>query len=45
MVPVGFVTGYGAQSFDQMRLRLENADSSGEWVEMGPFTIKGEFRH
>lgn len=40
-VPVGFVTGFGPSSFDQMRLRLENADSTDQWVETGPFVIAG----
>jgi hypothetical protein len=40
-VPVGFVTGFGPLSSDQVRLRMENADSSDQWVEAGPFTITG----
>jgi len=40
-VPVGFVTGFGPSSSDQIRLRLENADSTDQWVETGPFVIKG----
>jgi hypothetical protein len=40
-VPVGFVTGFGPSSSDQMRLRLENADSTDQWVETGPFVITG----
>jgi len=40
-VPVGFVTGFGLSSSNQMRLRLENADSTDQWVETGPFVITG----
>jgi hypothetical protein len=40
-VPIGFVTGFGIPSADNVRLRLENADSSDQWVEAGPFTITG----
>lgn len=40
-VPVGFVTGFGPSSSDQVRLRLENADSTDQWVETGPFVITG----
>jgi len=40
-VPVGFVTGFGPSSSNQMRLRLENADSTDQWVETGPFVITG----
>jgi hypothetical protein len=41
-VPVGFVTGFGVASSDQVRLRLEAADSAGQsYVETGPFTIAG----
>jgi hypothetical protein len=40
-VPVGFVTGFGPTSSDQVRLRLENADSTDQWVETGPFVITG----
>ena len=40
-VPAGFVTGFGPSSSDQMRLRLENADSVDQWVETGPFVIAG----
>lgn len=40
-VPVGFVTGFGPSSSDQIRLRLENADSTDQWVETGPFVITG----
>ena len=40
-VPVGFVTGFGVTSFDQVRLRLEQADSAGRYVEAGPFTVVG----
>ena len=40
-VPVGFVTGFGPSSSDQMRLRLENADSTDQRVETGPFVIAG----
>jgi len=40
-VPVGFVTGFGPPSSDQVRLRLENADSPGQWVEAGPFVVRG----
>jgi hypothetical protein len=40
-VPLGFVTGFGASSSDQMRLRMTNADSADEWVETGPFVIRG----
>ena len=40
-VPVGFVTGFGPSSSDQVRLRLENADSTDQWVETGPFVIRG----
>ena len=38
-VPVGFVTGFGPSSSNQVRLRLENADSTDQWVETGPFVI------
>lgn len=44
-VPVGFVTGFGPASSDQIRLRLENADSTDQWVETGPFVITGASRH
>ena len=40
-VPVGFVTGFGVKSLDQVRLRLEQADSAGRYVEAGPFTVTG----
>src|ERR1041385_5934477 len=40
-VPIGFVTGFGVPSSDQMRLRLEYADSLDQWVETGPFIIIG----
>jgi hypothetical protein len=40
-VPVGFVTDFGPSSSNQVRLRLENADSSDQWVETGPFVITG----
>lgn len=40
-VPIGFVTGFGPPSSDQIRLRLENADSTDQWVETGPFVITG----
>jgi hypothetical protein len=40
-VPIGFVTGFGVPSSDQMRLRLEYADSLDQWVETGPFIISG----
>jgi hypothetical protein len=40
-VPIGFVTGFGVSSSDQMRLRLEYADSLDQWVETGPFIITG----
>ena len=40
-VPVGFVTGFGVPSSNQMRLRLEYADSLDQWVETGPFIITG----
>ena len=40
-VPIGFVTGFGPSSSDQIRLRLENADSTDQWVETGPFVIRG----
>jgi hypothetical protein len=40
-VPVGFVTGFGPSSSNQIRLRLENADSADQWVETGPFVITG----
>jgi len=40
-VPIGFVTGFGPFSSNQIRLRLENADSTDQWVETGPFVITG----
>jgi hypothetical protein len=40
-VPVGFVTGFGVASSDQVRLRLEDADSAGHYVETRPFTVGG----
>ena len=40
-IPVGFVTGFGVASSDQVRLRLEDADSAGNNVEAGPFTVNG----
>ncbi|MES2306476.1 MAG: hypothetical protein V4558_13290 [Gemmatimonadota bacterium] len=40
-VPIGFVTGFGPASSDQIRLRLENADKPSEWVETGRFVIVG----
>lgn len=40
-VPIGFVTGFGPSSSDQVRLRLENADSADQWVETGSFVITG----
>jgi hypothetical protein len=43
-VPVGFVTGFGVASSDQVRLRLEDADSAGHYVEAGPFTVGGTGR-
>lgn len=44
-VPAGFVTGFGPPSSDQVRLRLENTDSSAQWIETGPFTIRGHPAH
>lgn len=41
-VPIGFVTGFGPASSDQVRLRLENADSTDQWVETGPFVVTGQ---
>jgi len=38
-VPVGFVTGFGITSSDQVRLRLEDADSAARYVDAGPFTV------
>jgi len=38
-VPVGFVTGFGIRSSDQVRLRLEDADSAALYVDAGPFTV------
>lgn len=43
-VPVGFVTGFGPASSDQIRLRLENARNPDQWTEAGPFTITGATR-
>jgi len=40
-VPIGFVTGFGPSSSNQVRLRLENADSTDQWVQTGPFVITG----
>lgn len=40
-VPLGFVTGFGPASSDQIRLRMTNSDDVNEWVETGPFVIKG----
>lgn len=40
-VPIGFVTGFGITSSDQVRLRLEDADSAGRFVDAGPFTVAG----
>ena len=40
-VPIGFVTGFGPFSSNQIRLRLENADSTDQWVETAPFVITG----
>jgi hypothetical protein len=40
-VPIGFVTGFGPRSSNQIRLRLENADSTDQWVESKPFVITG----
>ena len=40
-VPIGFVTGFGPSSSNQIRLRLENADSTDQWVDTGPFVITG----
>ncbi len=40
-IPVGFVTGFGVASSDQVRLRLEDADSAGYYVEASPFTVRG----
>jgi hypothetical protein len=40
-VPIGFVTGFGPQSSNQIRLRLENADSTDQWVESKPFVVTG----
>jgi hypothetical protein len=43
-VPVGFVTGFGLSASNQVRLRLENADSTDQWVETGPFVVTGADR-
>jgi hypothetical protein len=43
-VPSGFVTGFGVASSDQVRLRLEEADSAEHFVEAGPFTVRGAGR-
>lgn len=40
-IPVGFVTGFGVASSDQVRLRLENAANPDQWTEAGPFTVTG----
>jgi hypothetical protein len=42
-VPLGFVTGFGPSS-SRVRLRLENADSTSQWVETEPFVITGAQR-
>lgn len=41
-VPVGFVTGFGPASDDQIRMRLENARNPDQWTETGPFTVVGK---
>ncbi len=38
-IPVGFVSGFGVGSSDQVRLRLENAANPDQWTEVGPFTV------
>jgi hypothetical protein len=43
-VPIGFVTGFGPLSSNQVRLRLENADSIEQWAQTGPFVITGARR-
>ncbi|MEO5798279.1 MAG: hypothetical protein ABIZ70_03870 [Gemmatimonadales bacterium] len=40
-VPIGFVTGFGPTSSDQVRLRLENADDPNDWVDSDRFVIIG----
>ena len=42
-VPSGFVTGFGPPSAE-VWLRLENADSSLQWVEAGPLVVTGASR-
>lgn len=41
-IPVGWVTGFGIASADNVRLRLENADDPSQFVDSAPFTVKGE---
>ena len=40
-IPMGFVTGFGISSSDQVRLRMENARDPNQWTEAGPFTVTG----
>jgi hypothetical protein len=44
-VPIGFVTGFGPTSSDDIRLRLENVADPDQWTEAGPFTITGTQAH
>ena len=44
-IPVGFVTGFGPDSSNQVRLRLENATDPTQFVEAGPFTILRQEPH
>jgi hypothetical protein len=40
-VPVGFVTGFGPEGSDEVRLRLEDASDPRRFVESGRFSIVG----
>jgi hypothetical protein len=41
-VPVGFVTGFGPDRSDAVRIRVESADDPRIGAESAPFTIAGD---
>jgi hypothetical protein len=39
-IPPGFISGFGLSVADNIRLRFENADDPGQFVDSDSFTIK-----
>jgi hypothetical protein len=40
-VPEGFVTGFGIERADNVRVRVENAANPAEFADSPPFTVTG----